>query len=184
VRVEALALRGDHLSYARVVRSAGAFIFATLFFVLSCDRKPVPGTIEVGQLSSLKKGPVRGSLTAAQIERLTSVQRVFAEVDKTPLPEFLEDFSRDLHPDREIAIWEAMAIAYTAFVSEGKTTSAERNEAYSLLLARSGAPTEAVLQTPLKVLTKAEAINLLSRYVGAPEPITVQPGAPGPLPNQ
>ncbi len=96
-------------------------------------------------------------------------------MDHTPLGETLDDFSRDVHTDQEIAIWEAMARAFSGFVIDRKPSPQAQAEAYSLLLERSGIPTEEVLRrNPLKVLSVAEADDLLQRYVEPPRPIVVE----------
>jgi hypothetical protein len=123
-------------------------------------------------LSKLRPGPIRGPLTQAQIQRLERIHRVFSDVDPTPLPKLEEDFSRDEHPDEEIKIWEAMADAYEPF-AKGRTLDA-RTEAFGLLLIRSAAPTEKALEKPLKVLSREEAVQLLSAYRDVPAPIKVK----------
>lgn len=151
-----------------------AVAVVALCWLAGCDRKSPPKTLTAGELSSLKPGPIRGALSAEQVERLKRIQQVFAEVDPTPLPKLVEDFSRDEDPDQEIAIWEAMATAYSGFLDAKKTTVAGRQEAFSLLLLRSGSSTATVLERPLKVLTAEEAADLLSRYTDAPVPIKVK----------
>src|SRR5262245_29705834 len=66
--------------------------------------------------AKLQPGPIqRENLTREQVERITRVQEIFKEVDPTPLAEWIDDFKRDLDPDREIRIYEAMAMAYAGF---------------------------------------------------------------------
>lgn len=149
-------------------------IVAVVVLVLcGCDEKPKAKTLTTAELASLKPGPVRGKLTSEQIKRITRMHEVFAEVDPTPLAEVLENFSRDLNPDSEIAIWEAMATAYGGFVTEHTLTPEGRREAYGLVLVRSAASAEEVLKEPLKVLSRDEARDLLKRYAAPPAPIRV-----------
>ncbi len=95
------------------------------------------------------EGPVVSKLTPGQIQRLEQVHAVLHEVDPTPLPKLLEDFTRDQNPEGEIVIWEQIAAAYAKFVAARERSLDARHEAYSLLLMRSGSPEEKVLRTPL-----------------------------------
>jgi hypothetical protein len=50
----------------------------------------------------------------------------------------LEDFSRDAHPDDELAVWERMAKAFQLFISQGPTVDhATRKDIFAVLLAAS-----------------------------------------------
>lgn len=57
------------------------------------------------------------------MERINALQQTFAEVDPTPLAKWVEDFKRDVDPERELRIYEAMAQAYRAYC-QGKNLSA------------------------------------------------------------
>jgi hypothetical protein len=124
---------------------------------------------------TLAPGPIRHeTLTPDQMKRLTVLQKTFGDVDPTPLEKWVDDFKRDLHPDREIAIYESMAQAYTEYCGRHPVTPEARIEVYRLVLARSGAPDDEVLRAvPLKVLSREQAEEVLRGYPAPPQPITV-----------
>lgn len=108
------------------------------------------------------------------MERIKKLQQAFSEVDPTPIEKWVDDFKRDLNPDRELSVWEGMATAYTAF-TKGKTLSADaKKDVFQVVLLRSGAPeTEVLKNLSLKVLAEADAKEIMSRFSTAPAPLKV-----------
>jgi len=91
------------------------------------------------------------------VERIKAVQVAFAEVDPTPQEKWIEDFKRDMNPERELAIWEVMARAYTAYTAERNLSLAKRKELFGIILTGSGASAEdALLHLKLKLFTKTK----------------------------
>ncbi len=88
--------------------------------------------------SKLQEGPIRHtSLALSLVTRIENIASVFEEVDERPKSEWTEDFQRDANPEKEVAIWEAMAAAYTVF-QKGRTLTLEaKKEAFHVLLLRS-----------------------------------------------
>jgi len=127
------------------------------------------------ETEKLKPGPVRHeTLTPQQIERLRKLQAALAEVDDSPLEKWIDDFRHDADPDREIAVFEAIAQGYQAFCSSRFRTVAQKQDVFGLLLERSGTTEEDVLaHRKLKVLTPEEAREALSYYKKAATPIQV-----------
>ena len=122
----------------------------------------------------LVPGPIRHeNLTDLQISRIKILQKTFEQVDPTPLEKWLEDFKRDLRPDREIEIWEAMAQTYIEFESKPSITIPMKREAFKLLILRSGISTKETLErVQLKHLSRSQAEEILRRYPLAPRPKT------------
>jgi hypothetical protein len=149
------------------LRRIALLVFSALS-VLACNR-------ESARPDELKPGPIGPALTADQERRVRSLQALFADVDHHPPEKWIEDFRRDQHPDREIAIYEDMAKAYQAFVNGRTLTQDEKDDAYGLVLQRSMMKDEAVLQnTKLKALSMEEAREVLKGYPGEPAPILVK----------
>ncbi len=113
--------------------------------------------------ATLKPGPIRHEeLSTEQLRRIGVVQKIFAEVDSTPLEKWIEDFKRDLHPDRELGIWEAMAAAYSRCNADKAFSLPQRKELFGVLLTGSGASEdEAIEHLKLKTLSEAEARSAL-----------------------
>jgi hypothetical protein len=102
------------------------------------------------------------------------MEAVFAEVDPSSHEVWIDGFKRDLNPEREIAIWEAMAAAYQTFTNRHTLDLACRKEAFGLLLTRSGADEEATLsKQKLQHLTPAQAQELVRLYSAEPQPIQI-----------
>jgi hypothetical protein len=127
--------------------------------------------------TNLKPGPVRPEpLTAVQRARVETVQKALSEVDGNPLSEWLDDFSRDGHPDAEIATYEAIADAFTRYCGKHETTLAMRKDVYRVLLERSTASSdEVVAHTRLRELSHQQLVDVLAEYKAPPSPIVVSP---------
>jgi hypothetical protein len=125
--------------------------------------------------SKLTPGPIRHeSLTDEQLARVTRVQKVFHEVDSSPLEKWVDDFRRDVNPDNEIKIYENMATAYEAFTASKTLSIDAKKDAYQVVLLRSAASEKDVLaHLKLKVLTEQDAREIMSHFSGPPEPIQV-----------
>ena len=110
----------------------------------------------------------------AQVERLRELRQTFKEVDSSSLEKWIDDFRRDADPDREIAIWEAMAQAYRTYSSQRQLSPAGKADLFGLLLMRSGGSDSFVLSNMhLSVLSTADAKDILRLYQAVPAPIQV-----------
>ena len=158
-----------------------SFIVATLFcgavLIGGCDRasKSTEPKTEWIDPNKLKPGPVRHvSLTEEQMVRVRRVQKIFSEVDPSPFERWVEDFKRDLNPERELNIWEGMATAYETFTTSKSLGLEAKKEAFQVVLLRSGAPDEEVLKRlKMKVLTEKEAREIMALFATRPEPVRV-----------
>jgi hypothetical protein len=146
---------------------------ALLLAVASCDR-PSPSTQRI-KTEDIEVGPLRrDSLTPQQVDRLRAIRAALAEVDKNPLEKWIDAFRRDADPDREISIYEAIAQAYQTFCAVRPRTASQKQDAYGLLIERSGTTDDDALRNyKLKALTPSNARELLSYYTKSPEPIQV-----------
>lgn len=141
----------------------------------SCKEKPASVTPQ-----EVRVGPIRSpGLTQAQLDRIKKLQAVFAEVDSMPLEKWVDDFSRDLHPDRELAIYEGMAEAYETYCAGRTLTLAAKQDVYSVVLVRSGVSDDEVLaRVHLKALSSDDVIEILRGYRVPPAPVTVTDAPP------
>jgi len=79
--------------------------------------------------------------------------------------QWVDNFKRDLNPDRELDIWEAIAKAYTAYCSKRTLSPEAKREVYKVVLLRSMAPESDVLERlELKVLTKDDAVAVMQGF--------------------
>lgn len=77
-------------------------------------------------IADIRPGPVRHVLTPEQTSRIALIWGAFLEVFPCSLEEAVDNFSRDMHPNREIAIWERMAVVYRAHLPGCKTLEAKK----------------------------------------------------------
>ncbi|HEX8912745.1 MAG TPA: hypothetical protein VF796_10335 [Humisphaera sp.] len=126
--------------------------------------------------TQLVPGPIRhDALSQEQLDRIARLQETFAEVDPSPMDVWIDNFKRDRDPDRELRVWEQMARAYSAFTSSRPLTLAEKKEAFGIVLARSGAPTDQVLPgLRLKHISRSDAAEIM-RHFESVDPITLSP---------
>jgi len=119
---------------------------------------------------------VHDELTDEQLTKIKKIHSTFQEVDKTSLEQTITDFKRDLNPDNEIAIWLNMAEVYQNYLNSVNNTIDlnTKIEVYQLILSRSMMPDdEAIKNSNLTLLTKAEAEKVLEFYKAKPDPIDV-----------
>jgi hypothetical protein len=127
---------------------------------------PQPGNSKRVKLDSLQLGPIRHqSLSAELTARLHEIHETFFEVDGSTFEERWNDFRRDVHPDRELEIWEVLSSAYKRFCRQRDWSLEAKREAYALLIRRSMCSEDEVMeQVVLKLLSPEEALELL-RFV-------------------
>jgi hypothetical protein len=125
--------------------------------------------------SDVQPGPIRHLQLPADLEaRIRGFEPIFAEVYPKSHEEWLDGFMRDLNPEAEIAIWEAIAAAYQVFTEKHTLTVDSRKEAFGLLLMRSAADEQATLSgAKLRHLSPAEAEELVKLYSAQPKPVQV-----------
>ena len=126
-------------------------------------------------MKDIQVAPARHeALTPQQIACLQKLQATLAEVDNSLLEKWIDDFKRDENPDREIAVFEAIAQAYQTFCAAHPRTLPQKHDAYSLLSERSGTTDEDALRSYKRnALTEDEAKEVLSYYHKAATPIQV-----------
>lgn len=161
------------------VRTLFPFLIATCLLALGCDRRepsvasdassPLPvsqSDVQRVDPSTVQLGPIqRDSLSPEQMERIRKLQAVFVEVDGMSVEQWVDNFKRDLDPDRELEIWEVMAKAYTSFCSTRTLSSEAKREVYKVVLLRSMASEQEVLQRlDLEILTKDDAIAVMRGF--------------------
>jgi len=159
----------------------GLLTILVVFFAASCNQLSESSTkspsedAETVKISELEPGPIRHEqLTGEQLVRIRKIHEMFQEVNGISLDETIENFKRDVNPEKEIEIWEKIAEAYTGYCS-GRTLTLEKKKiVYEILLLRSLAPEEYVLENlKSNLLSPEEAKEVMSHYQGEPEPIEI-----------
>ncbi len=127
---------------------------------------PESGTVQWVDPNTIQPGPIQHeTLTEGQLARIKRIHTTFAEIQGVTLEATIEDFKRDLHVDREIAIWEGMAKAYEKYVAANPRSLDAKKEAFKVILMRSMASEdEAIAHLKLSVLTEQEARTIMRSY--------------------
>jgi hypothetical protein len=130
------------------------------------------------KVNSLRKSPVgTSSLTEEQVIRALVLHDVLAKINPMTTDKWLDGFTRDQHPERELLSWEHIAKAYMTLDHADEAPDGLRSEAFALLLKRSLAPTRDVLASlQLKYFSQSTAKRLLDRYELKPKPVVVSQG--------
>jgi hypothetical protein len=138
------------------------------------DGKP----IELLDPRTLAESPAGTSnLTAEQLDRARILSMNLGRVNPVAQKTWLEGFSRDEHPERELRIWEHIAKAYLTVDGVEVASEDLKKEAFELLLSRSWYSTAKVLEeAKFKLFTHKTAKRLLGAYELRPKPLVIRRG--------
>lgn len=127
------------------------------------------------ELHKLRQSPPGVSkLTPEQVDRIKVVAMLLSNIYPTALHEWVEDFTRDRTPERELCIWEHITKAYLTIEEVEIASDDFKLEAFTLLLLRSTSTTAEVLaDKTLKHFTRKSAKRLLQAYELKPKPLLV-----------
>jgi len=100
-------------------------------------------------------------------ERIRKLEQVLAEVYPISHQEWVEGFQRDLNPESEVRIYEAIASAYQAFMAKQALILPAKKEAYGLLCTAGGNVEKTLARAKLQYLSGKEAEELLRLYAAA-----------------
>lgn len=117
------------------------------------------------KISDIKKGDIKHTtLPAEMIERIKNFKEILGDVDRATLDETIDNFKRDMHPDKEVKIWEHIAGVYNTYISEKSITDfATRREIFSVILRLSmGMKLEDFKD--IKALNKEQIENIIYNY--------------------
>ncbi len=164
-----------HAVKLRYKFGVAAVLLSAVLLYSGCGESgtPTQSTTEWVDPNQLQPGPIQhASLTEEQMNRVKRLQKTFSEADPSPLEKWVEDFKSDASPDDELKIWEAMATAYETFTARRNLTLDAKKEVFQVVLLRSGAPEEQVLQQlKLTTLTQTDAREIMALFVEEPKPI-------------
>ena len=108
-------------------------------------------------LSQLRPGPIRHeSLPPALLEQIQAVYDVIGPYSGMTLEQFEIEFMRDMHPEREVALWCGIAKAWLAYhedyLGNGTLPNEEERKLLGALVAIStGVADVAKLNVPVEV---------------------------------
>jgi hypothetical protein len=129
-------------------------------------RKVLPLTRTV-RLSDLLPSPVRREPDPAWRADIEVIRTTFADVKPMTTEEWEEGFCRDLHPEREIAMWVGMVATYRRIITRRSFTLRERKEIVWLMVGHSLVMRPVDLLAGVTVLDRNEADSILREIGGA-----------------
>ena len=90
-------------------------------------------------LDRLQPGPIRHwTLPDSLVARIIDFKQTLGEMDPSSIDKTIEDFCRDAHPEREIAVWEGIAAVYQdALARDLSMTFSQKKKVYLRLLGAS-----------------------------------------------
>ena len=116
-------------------------------------------------------------LPPALLKRIKATTDTFEIIDGISYESAVDLYKRDLHPEKNLVLWEEMVKGYKTFCVSRCKSPQERMDVYRLLLLRSMFNDEESLKKAnLKVLNPSEAITVLKLYRLPPQPIEVTNG--------
>jgi hypothetical protein len=143
-------------------------ILSSLLNALGISRKnkdQEPKTPWVDPLS-FNPGPIKHQkLSPKQMERINRLRDALAEVERSPIEKWVDNFERDANPDKELAVWERISAGYIRYCSRKPLSREAKEDVFQLLLLRSMASEQEVLNhIKLKTLTVDEAKETLKEF--------------------
>ena len=111
-------------------------------------------------------------LTSGFVSRIRALKAILDEVYPKSFDDWVQGFELDGNPERELLIWECMALTYRNFAAGRMLSMKAKEEALQVTLQCSlGKPEEYILKSERKVLHKVEILGLVDCYRAAAETI-------------
>ena len=117
------------------------------------------------KISDLQEGEIRHPvLPEVIIERIKTFKGILGDVEPSSLEQTIDSFKRDMHPERELIIWERIASTYQTYLAHNPTDDPEiKNEIYSVMLAVSMGMDD---WSRIKHLTAEQIDHIKMNYTG------------------
>jgi hypothetical protein len=130
-------------------------------------------------LNQIQKSPHRHPpFSDAYRPFFEKMSRLFAEFDLGSADAWEDDFRRDTHPEREMALWKQLASCYEHFLQDGQWTFESRKELFCLLMScMSFGPKHALRELNIRHISRPKARTVVE-YVtkvtnGRVQPIVI-----------
>jgi hypothetical protein len=150
------------LDLLRVIAPDRAAGLARMRLLFAASRHGREGMAEI---SELKPSPAQDRRVSGNVPlRALLVTEMLADCGEphaSDFESFLENLSRDLHHERELRLWEAIAASYAAGCRMAELDAGQRRALYSFLLMASMGMAD---QPAIEVLTPAVAGPVLERF--------------------
>lgn len=98
-------------------------------------------------------------------DRIAQIKAALDEVHPMSLKEWEDGFRQDMHPEREIALWERVAAVYQRFAEDGSVSSKQRQDYFKVILGCTLSPRAAVLEVVrLEAITREQAQDAITLF--------------------
>lgn len=117
------------------------------------------------KISDLQEGPIRHSvLPEAMVGRIKAFKDILGEVDNTTFEKTVDNFKRDLNPEKELEIWERIASTFQMYLAHNPTNDPEiRKEVFAVVV---GASMGMEDWSNIKRLSQEQIKHLVLNYTG------------------
>ena len=117
------------------------------------------------KLSDIQDGPIRhATLPDGMIERIVAFKDALGDVDTVSVEKTIENFQRDLNPEKELVIWERIASTFQTYLAHNPTNDPViRKEVFSVLV---GASMGMQDWNNIKHLSQDQIKHLVINYTG------------------
>lgn len=158
--------RRNKITMKVMLRVTLSSLLAFLGIACNSGSENQPPQTKMVNATDLKPNEIqRDQLSEEQLRRIKKLRETFAEVDRSSLEKWIDNFKRDADPDSEIAIWERVAVAYTNYCSQRQLTLEAKGDVFRVLVLRSMTSDEEAVKTlKLKVLSADEARKIMREY--------------------
>lgn len=121
-----------------------------------------PGVLRI-KVQDVHLGEVRHEkLPEELIKRIRAFKKILSEVETIPIDLTIKNFQRDMHPEREIAIWERIASTYKIYMENNPSKNTQfKKEVYDVILGASFGEEEF---SDLKILTQEQVRHIILNY--------------------
>lgn len=138
------------------------------FFSFGCasqDKNQQPKIERVNPAELKPNSMQHEQLTEDQSQRIKKLHETFAEVDKSSMEMWFDNFKRDMNPDKEIAVWERIAKNYTNYTSQKETSPQLKEDVFqTLLMCSMSSDEETIKSLKLKILSQDEARKICKEF--------------------
>lgn len=102
---------------------------------------------------------------AATREKIREIKSIFHEVLRWSLDQWEDNFRRDVHADREIALWLHMGAIYRHFAGQGDLRRNEKKELFNvILMCATNGPVLARMTINAQTLPKKRVEQIIEHY--------------------
>src|SRR5687768_16084111 len=107
----------------------------TFFGVSRKNNVQEPKAAKLADTAPPQSGPIKHSeLSPRQMERIHKLRGALADVERSPIEKWVDNFKRDANPDKELAVWERIVDSYMRYCARKPLSREAKEDVFRLLL--------------------------------------------------